>query len=393
MKHRPAVALLIETSNAYARGLLRGVVAYMREHRPWSIHLPEQGRGGSPPAWLAKWRGDGIIARIENPAIAAAVVKARRPVVDVSAARLVPDVAWVETDDRAIAQLAADHLLERGFRHLAYCGDAAFNWSNWRRDHFVRILEERGHRCHIFDFPRKATGRESRDLQQRQLADWIRKLPKPLGVLACYDIRAQQLLDVCREIDVAVPDDVAVMGVDNDELLCDLSAPSLTSVIPNAHRTGYEAAALLDRMIAGKKVAPEPHLIEPVGIAIRQSTDVLAMEDRDVAAAVRFIREHACDGINVADVLKAVPLSRRVLESRFRSRLGRTPHEEILRLKLDRVKQLLAETELSIAAIAQRAGFEHAEYLSASFKQHFGLAPSVYRRNQLDRVTWPQGSR
>lgn len=381
MKSRQSVALLIETSNAYARGLLEGIVAYIREHRPWSIHLPEQGRGGSPPAWLAKWRGDGIIARIENADIARAVVKARLPIVDVSAARLVPGVAWVETDDRAIAQLAVDHFLERGFRHLAFCGDSAFNWSNWRREHFVRILQERGLGCHVFDFSASAARRESRDRQQRRLADWVRKLPKPVGVMACYDIRAQQLLDVCREIDVAVPDDVAVLGVDNDELLCDLSSPPLTSVIPNAVRTGYEAASLLDRLMDGRQVTPEPHLIEPVGIAVRQSTDVLAMDDRDVAAAVRFIREHACDRINVADVLKAVPLSRRVLESRFRARLGRTPHDEILRLKLERVKQLLLETELGIAAIAERAGFEHSEYLSATFKQHFGQSPSVYRRN------------
>jgi LacI family transcriptional regulator len=382
MKSRPSVALLIETSNAYARGLLEGIVAYIREHRPWSIHLPEQGRGDSPPDWLARWRGNGIIARIENADIARAVTKARLPVVDVSAARLVPGVAWVETDDRAIAQLAVDHFLERGFRQLAFCGDSAFNWSNWRRDHFVRILAARGLACHVFDFSPGTARRESRSRQQRRLADWIRKLPKPIGVMACYDIRAQQLLDVCREIDVAVPDDVAVIGVDNDELLCDLSSPPLTSVIPNAVRTGYEAAALLDRLMAGKPVAPEPHLIEPLGIAVRQSTDVLAMEDRDVAAAVRFIREHACDRINVADVLKAVPLSRRVLESRFRARLGRTPHDEILRLKLERVKQLLLETELSIAAIAERAGFEHSEYLSATFKQHFGQSPSVYRRQQ-----------
>lgn len=380
MKARPAVALLIETSNAYARGLLKGIVAYIREHRPWSIHLPEQGRGASPPAWLAKWPGNGIIARIENEAIARAVVNSGLPVVDVSAARLAPGIAWVETDDRAIAQLAVDHLLERGFQHLAYCGDSAFNWSNWRRDHFVQILERQGRRCHEFDFSGKTPLRESREGQQRRLAAWLRSLPKPVGVMACYDIRAQQVLDVCREINIAVPDDAAVLGVDNDELLCELSAPPLTSVIPNTLRTGYEAAALLDRLMAGDRVAADPHLIAPLGIEVRQSTDVLAMDDRDVAAAVRFIREHACDGINVADVLKAVPLSRRVLESRFRSHLGRTPHEEILRLKLDRVKQLLAETELSIAAIAERAGFEHSEYLSASFKQHFGLAPSVFRR-------------
>ena len=377
MRQRPAVALLIETSNAYARGLLKGIVAYVREHRPWSIHLPEQGRGDTPPSWLPRWEGDGIIARIENATIARAVLKSGLPVVDVSAARAVPGVPWVETDDRVIARMAAEHLWQRGFRQLAFCGDSSFNWSNWRRDHFVEFAAERGCTCHVFD----SSGRRAAHARQQQrLAEWIRRLPKPVGVMACYDVRAQQLLDVCRDIDVAVPEDVAVIGVDNDELLCDLSTPPLTSVIPNTFRTGYEAAALLDRLLAGAPVTPEPHLIPPLGIEVRESTDVLAMEDREVAAAVRFIREHACDGINVGDVLKAVTLSRRVLESRFRSRLGRTPHEEIVRLKLERVKQLLAETDLSIAAVAERAGFEHAEYLSAAFKQLVGCSPSTYRR-------------
>ena len=206
-----------------------------------------------------------------------------------------------------------------------------------------------------------------------------RRLPKPAGVFAAYDIKGRQLLDACRDAGVAVPEEIAVVGVDNDELLCGLATPPLSSVIPNTRRTGYEAARLLDRMLQGEEVPPEGHFIPPLGVHARQSTDILAVEDREIAAAMRFIREQACDGITVEDVLRAVPLSRRVLERRFRAVVGRTPHEEILRLRLDRVKQLLAETDLSLERISTLAGFAHPEYMSVAFKREIGVTPGCHR--------------
>lgn len=373
---RREVAILIETSNAYARGLLQGVVHYIREHRPWSFHLMEQGRGDDPPAWLAGWKGDGIIARIETPRIAAAIVKARLPAVDLSAARLVPALPWVETDDAEIARLAAEHLMERGFKRFAFCGDARFNWSTWREKSFVTRLKSAGHTCEIYR-PTTAAGDVAGEA--RNLALWLRDLPKPVGIMACYDIRGQRVLDACRSARLAVPDEVAVIGVDNDTLLCELASPPLSSVMPNSHRAGYEAAALLDRLMAGKRVAATAHLIAPLGIVERQSTDVLAVDDRDVARAVQFIREHACEGIGVGDVLRAVPLSRRVLEQRFQRLLGCTPREEILRMRLSRVKQLLGETDLPLYLVAERTGFEHVEYLSVVFKRETGRTPSAWR--------------
>ena len=371
------VALLVETSNTYARGLLRGIVSYIREHRPWSLYLSEHNRGDRPPGWLARWNGHGIIARVENLSIAEALRQLSVPIVDVSAARLIPSLPWFETDDGAIAHLAADHLLERGFRYLAYAGDGRFNWSNWRCEHFQNCARAAGRQCFIYR-PTKGFALDDEELVD-DLAKWIGQLPKPVGVMACYDFRAQQVLDACRRIGVAVPDEAAVIGVDNDDLLCELSHPPLSSVIPNTHRTGYEAAKLLDEMMSGKKVKGETHLIPPLGIATRQSTDVLAMDDRNVARAVHFIRQHACDGIKVKDVLKAVPHSRTLLEGRFKKLLGRTPHEEILRVRLNRVKQLLVETDLPLEQIAERAGFPHVEYLSVAFRREVGMPPSRFR--------------
>ena len=373
---RRQVALLIETSNAYARGLLQGVVHYIREHRPWAFHLMEQGRGDDPPVWLANWHGDGIIARIETPRIAHAVRRAGLPTVDLSAARLVPEVPWVETDDAQIARLAAEHLLERGFKHFGFCGDARFNWSKWRGERFRARIEEAAPRVNVFE-PTAAGGDVA--AEAAALRRWLVALPKPIGIFACYDIRGQQVLDACRSAGLAVPGDVAVIGVDNDTLLCELASPPLSSVIPDAHRAGYEAAALLDRQMAGKVVRPVAHLISPLGVAARQSTDVLAVDDRDVARAVQFIREHASEGIDVSDVLRVVPLSRRVLEQRFQRLLGRTPREEILHVRLARVKQLLVETDLPLYQIAERTGFEHSEYLSVVVKRETGKTPSVFR--------------
>lgn len=352
-------------------------MSYIREHRPWSLYLSEHNRGDRPPGWLARWNGNGIIARIENASIAEALRQVGAPIVDVSAARLIPSLPWFETDDGAIAHLAADHLLERGFKYFAYAGDARFNWSKWRCEHFQNCIRAAGRECFAYH-PTKGFSLNDEG-QVDDLATWIRELPKPVGVMACYDLRGLQVLDACRRSGVAVPDEAAVIGVDNDDLLCELSHPPLTSVIPNTHRTGYEAAKLLDEMMSGKKVRGETHLIPPLGIATRQSTDVLAIEDRNVARAVHFIREHAYDGIKVKDVLKAVPHSRTLLEGRFKKLLGRTPHEEILRVRLNRVKQLLTETDLPLEQIAERSGFPHVEYLSVAFRREVGMPPSRFR--------------
>ncbi|NNE01208.1 MAG: DNA-binding transcriptional regulator [Pirellulaceae bacterium] len=380
MKSRPNVALLIETSNGYARGVLDGVVSYVNQHGPWSIYLPEQDRTAPPPSWLASWRGDGIIARIETDEVANAVRRRGVPVVDVSAARRVEDIPWVETDDMAIAQLAADHLLHRGFKNLAFVGDPGFNWSLWREQHFCDAVAEADCDYFVHQSISRLDPDYTWDREKAALAKWLRELPNPVGIMACYDIKAQQVLDVCRELDLAVPEQVAVIGSDNDRLVCDLADPPLSSVIPNSKRAGYEAAKLLDRMMSGERVAAQPLLIEPLGVQTRQSTDILAIDDDDVATAVRFIRENALTGINVSDVLRHTPLSRRVLESRFRKILGRTPHEEIARLRIERIKQLLTTTDLTLAQIASRTGFQHVEYLTVAFKKSVGQSPSHYRR-------------
>lgn len=376
------VALLIESSNAYGRGLLRGIVQYGREHSPWSLFLVERSRVEAVPAWVAHWDGDGIIARIENRQTAKAVLASGLPAVDLSAGRFAPGLPWVETDDVHIARLAFEHLMERGFHRVAFCGDDRFNWSKARSTEFTRLARERGVSCDVL--PNKLQSTDvSRQIEQME--EWLLHLSKPIGVFAGYDISGQQMLDACRNRGVAVPEEVAVLGVDDDELLCEVAYPPLSSVVPNSRQAGYQAAALLADMMQGGASRPIEVRVPPLGITARQSTDILAVSDRLVVQALRFIRAHACDPIAVSDVVRAAGVSRRVLEQRFGRALDRSPHAEIVTTRINRVKQLLLETDLSLEAIAGRVGFEHAEYLSVMFKRETGEAPGRFRRQALGR--------
>jgi LacI family transcriptional regulator len=382
---RPRVALLIESSRAFGRGLLLGVAKYLRAHEPWSIFLQERSLGDLTPGWLQDWEGDGVIARVENAQMAAAIKRLALPAVDLRHVLTNLQLPSIHTDDEETANLAAEHLLERGFRHYGFCGFDGADYSDTRRDVFSKCIAEAGFLCHVFAHslkPPKATTLEYEEhgLKYEDLvAKWLKELPKPIGLMACNDIRGQQVLNACRAIGVMVPDEVAVIGVDNDEVLCELSDPSLSSVAPNTERIGYEAAALLHRMMAGKKPPRRTVFVAPLGVVTRLSTEVLAIEDRHIATATRFIREHACEGIDVSDVLRAVPLSRSTLERRFDKALRRSPKEEILRVRLNRAKQLLTETDFPLALVAEKVGLEHPEYFSVIFKKKIQLTPAEFR--------------
>jgi LacI family transcriptional regulator len=231
-------------------------------------------------------------------------------------------------------------------------------------------------------FPAMNEGRAAAnwDQQQRELVHWIAKLPKPMGILACHDERGVDLLNACREFQIAVPDDIAVIGVDNDEVMCELADPPLTSVDSNAEQIGYRAAELLEQLMERKITLPGRTLIEPGGVVLRRSTDVLAVDDREVATAMRFIREHACDGINVDDVLQHTRLSRSTLERRFTRLFGRSPSDEVARLRMERVKQLLEQTNHPLSRIADLSGIEHPEHLGRLFRRTVGKTPGEYRR-------------
>ncbi len=371
------VALLIETSNAYSRKLLHGIWKWCRENDTWVIHLSEQGRANQPPPWLATWKGHGIIARIETSAIEKAVRATGLPVVNVSAAGLAGDVPTIVSDSSALMRMAIEHLTERGFKNLAFCGDARLPWSNKHQGNFKRLATSLGFEAHLF--PSHPDDFGNWNLEWRKLVGWVKALPKPAGVVACYDIRGQNVLDACREAGIEVPGDIAVIGQHNDELLCELCLPPLSSVMPDAVTAGWQAAAMLDRLMRGQSPREQLVEIQPIGVATRQSTDVLALEDIRLARAVRFIRENACRPVGVPDVMRVAGISRTLLERHFKKQLGRSPYNEIMRVRMQRAVELLATSELSVAQIAEMTGFQSQAHFSTTVTQQTGKSPRAHR--------------
>ncbi|MGO9245256.1 MAG: XylR family transcriptional regulator [Verrucomicrobiia bacterium] len=380
------VALLIESSRAYGRGLFLGIAKFVREHHEWSVQSEEWKWTDAFPAWLKNWGGDGVIARVETPKMAAFIKQLGVPAVDLRGSVSGYGLPLIDTDDRMVANLAAEHLMDRGFRHYAFCGFVGANYSDKRSRWFQERLAQSGIACHVYSPPMQVTvaqtiGYERQGLLfQEDLGRWLVSLPKPIGIMACNDIRGQHILNLCRLLDLAVPEEVAIIGMDNDEILCELSDPPLSSVVPDTFRIGYDAAVLLERMMAGGKPPAEPILVPPRGIVTRRSTEVLALDDRQLAMGLRFIREHAFDPITINEVAKAAGMCRRVFERRFAAQMGRSPKAEVLRLRLERVKQLLADTDWNLARIAERTGFNYAEYLHTVFTQKIGITPGEFRR-------------
>jgi LacI family transcriptional regulator len=380
MAKTPHVALLIETSRAYGRGLLQGVIGYLREHGPWSVYFQPHGLEAPPPRWLRNWHGDGILARIDDRRMAHAIRQTGLPAVDLRFSVRSAGLPGVGIDNRAVVDLAFQHLADCGFRNFGFCGLPRGQniWMDLRRDLFVQNARASGASCRIFDPPARRSA-ATWEQEQEQISAWIRHLPKPVGVMTCNDDRGLQVLDACRRIEVFVPDEVAVIGVDNDEIVCNLCNPPLSSIDINTYNVGYQSAALLGRLIAGESPSEERVLLTPRGVVRRESTDVLATEDRELAEAIRLIREHACSGLRLKDFARMTTLSRRGLERRMQKLLGRSPKEEITRVQLERARRLLAETDLPTVVIAEKCGFSQPNYFSRVFHSKVGISPGLYR--------------
>ncbi len=372
------VALLIETSREYGRGLLRGVIRYQRERGPWSLYFQPLGLRELPSRWLRDWRGDGILVRADDRRMADAVAASGVPAVELRFALPGLDFPCVGIDNRAIVELAIRHLCERGFRQLAFCGLPRRQnvVVDYRGQMFAELAKKAGVGVHIFP----AGSASDWETEQQRIRQWIVGLPRPLGVLAGNDDRGLQVLDACRRAAVRVPDEAAVIGVDNDPFLCELATPPLSSVDVGAERAGYEAAALLDRLMAGKKVSKRRLFLPPVGVVVRQSTDVMAIADQELAAVIRSIRDRACEGLRVDDVLAQSSLSASTMQRRFKALLGHTPKEEITRVQIERAKQLLAHTDMPVADVATRCGFAQPKRFTTVFHGKVGTSPRAFRR-------------
>lgn len=385
MSDVPKVALLIETARGYGRQMLRGIARYARLHGPWSFYLTPGDFEQALPK-MQQWGGTGIIARIETARVKRAVLESGLPVIvlDLAEEELQPEhplsrLPEVASDSAGAARMAAEHLLARGVQQFAFVGLGGRVWSQRREASFCETIAEAGFPVAVYRPPRSKRNRLW-EREQPMLAQWLRALPKPAGLLACNDDRGREVLEACRAASIRVPEELAVIGVDNDELLCELADPPLSSVALGAEGVGYRAAELLDRMMRRRQIKPHRLIAESLYVVTRRSTDMVAIDDQDVAAALAFIHDHAAELIQVADVVRYVQVSRRKLEMRFQKLVGRTIHAEVQRVRLDRARRFLAETEEPIAAIAESVGYGTASYFTQVFRAVHGVTPAQYRR-------------
>jgi LacI family transcriptional regulator len=391
MKRRPrskdqkTVALLVETSRAYGRGICRGVARFAEQNPDWLILYQERNLKESIPESLRKYKVDGILMRVDQPNVVRKIVSLGIPTVDLLGARVEGDCPAFLPDDHAIAEMATDHLVNNGFVHFAFCGLAGIPFSDDRQRGFVRYLDKFGFR--VFNYPSRAThlgeilrAEDRGFLEIESIAKWLETLPKPVAVFACNDVRALQVLQACHLIGCIVPDEVAVLGVDNDEIITELCHPRLTSIEPDTLSTGYKACLCLDRMMARSKPESLLDRTAPVGVIERESTNIIATTDKVLASALREIRDEACDGLTVKKLLDHLQISRTHLEAKFKRTVGRTVHDEITRVRLKRVCQLLYSGEETLATIVRKSGYLDISHLSRLFRKNFGVSPGEYRK-------------
>jgi LacI family transcriptional regulator len=377
---RIRIGLVFDRSLDYCRGVLRGIKRFASTKPGWTFAVvaPEARELEN----LAQLRPAGLIAHVYSNHLAAILRYWRRPTINVSGVLSRLRIPTIHPDDAAIGRLVAQHFLERGFQYFGFVGNPAFNYSVEQESAFRQAVRTAGYDvAGCYDRSERSFHPHGRlwafDAHVRA---WLKSLPTPIGVFASNDLWGVQLTEACHEVDLRVPEDVAVVGVDNDSLMCELSRPSLSSVAIPSEQVGYEAAAWLDRLLAGARSRQDLKLLPPLGIVTRQSSDILAITDLEVAAAIRFIRMRAHTAISVNDVLRHVPLGRRSLERRFHRILGRGISQEIRRVHLEQAKSLLATSRLSVAEVAQQSGFSENKHLSVVFHKEFGLSPTAYRQ-------------
>jgi LacI family transcriptional regulator len=395
------VALLLETSAEYGRGLLRGILRFSRLHGPWSLHVAPGHLDQVLPR-AKSWSGSGIIARIRSPEMEKVIRSTGLPFVasSLKGSRFPmggSKFGEIRSDPEAIARMGAVHLFEAGLRRFAFCGFAGCTWSTLREKAFIKFSKDGGYSCsahHIAsaNWLQQPNWIESWHHEQPILVKWLQSLTKPVGLMACNDACGREVLQACAAAGLRVPDEVAVIGVDNDEMMCELSNPPLSSLALDVERAGYDAARLLDRLMSGQSAGERVVWIKPTHVAVRRSTDVIAHEDSVVAKALRFIRDHGRRNLSVDNVTEEVGVSRRTLERRFFRATGRTVLAEITRCRLERAKQLLLETDLPSHKVAAEAGFGSLKSFHRTFSHKEGRTPMNFRRNSKTAIVYPPGN-
>ena len=390
-KNIPRIALLIDSTQTARRDFLGGIAKYSKTYGPWLFYTEQPSyyklKNIEPNlakqlllSNLKKWNPDGIILQDsylceELDDLNIPTIVLRTLGINLSSH---PVVKSVDDDDSEIGKLAAEHFLIRGYRDFAYCGFKGASWSDNRKESFAQRISKLGFKTNFYEPPKNHEDILWKD-EQPYLIQWLKTLPKPIALMACNDDRAQNVLDAARVANVFVPEELAIIGVDNDELICNLTTPPLSSVAVNKEKAGYEAAAIMDKMLRGEKI--QECIIAPAKYVVtRESTDITSITDPEINKALKFISEHNNRPLQVNEVVEAVCISRRILEKRFRKILGRSLHKEIRRIHIREICQMLLDTNLTVAEIAERLHHTSDKHFSRYFQREKGISPLQYRK-------------
>jgi LacI family transcriptional regulator len=370
----------VDTSTTWGRNILAGVIAYTRTHGRWQIFV--EARGIEEHLELpVGWQGEGVIARVGSERMARQLLAQRLPVVNVSGIEVAgADFPRVTTDLVASAQLAAEHLLQRGFRHFAYFSLVGLSYVTTHQNAFVTAVTRGGGDFAAFAVKPQAGAEPDWRLDLAKLCAWVKALPKPVAILCWNASGAREVVMGCQAAGLHVPEEVAVLSQADDDVLCEAAQIPISGIRVAADTIGYQAAGLLDRLMRGAKPPRKPLAIAPLSIVQRQSTDTLAIRDPVMVKALSYIRHQAILPVGVVDVARHAGVSRRGLERRFMEQLQRTPAAEMRRFQLDRARQLLAETDLPMSQVAEKTGFGSQAYFAAVFRVHFRQSPRQFRR-------------
>jgi len=377
------VALLVETSRGYGRKIIQGVFKYASEHGPWSIRLESRNLHEDPPEWLSHWDGDGILVRCDTERMATAVLQSKCPVIDFRGGVPEAGLPLVGVDNEKIIQMAIKYFQHLGFQNFAYCDSVGHRryWMDLRRQYFEASMKQK--KCWYDIFPKQIPSKKVSSWtksMEESLKAWLVMLPKPIAILTCDDEQAHLICDTLKVLNIDVPADVAVLGIDNDELFCKVSTPPISSIDINTIQIGYEGAAALMKLIKGDPIA-QKKLIAPRGVVTRQSTDTFATDDVKVAGVLRYIKTHASKPLTANDVAKSIGVSRGTIDRYLLRAVGNTASHLILKEKLTQVKTYLNTTELTLEKIAEKSGFASVQNLVNVFREKIGMTPGQYRKN------------
>ena len=380
MSKQYRIALLMGQDIGYCRWILRGIQSYAITQPDWTF------RDSNPDLRvmlvLKKWDPDGIIGHVFDKKLSSALQKFGKPWVNTTTTIPSEAVPFVEVEHRSVGRLAAEHFLERGFRNFGFFGSDWAVFSKEREAGYEERLGDEGfpaNCCYANFLPRLPVEEEGWGSLDERIRKWLVSLPKPVAILASNDRPAKRLMHTCRDLGLDVPSQVAILGVDDDQIECHLTTPPLSSIALPAERIGYEAALMLDHLIHGRQLAQPQQFFPPVGVVTRQSTDIVAVENVALARAIGYIRNHAIEDISVEDVVSAAHVSRRNLERQFKSAFGRSVLNEIRYTRVDRCRELLAKTDLPMPIIAEQTGFSNAARFCHVFRQFVGEPPSAFR--------------